>query len=743
MASLMMVKNPLAPADRATFTLGPGDRPIDWLQAHYPTGCGGQVHYFVNGERRPLDDLDYQPEPDDVIVLAVQPADPTGGILTALLISAVVTGLSMLVGVLFARPKPPAFTAADAAQPSPVYSVRSNQNTARLGEVVPVHYGNVLHTPDICAQPYKFYLANQDEYFDMLLCLGEGDFSVQQVLVGDTDANDIGNAGFQWYVAPPSVHGGALGNLATVFNPPFHENMLTSSEVGEQEFIREIDVAGWFRLGRAGQTGRYILVDIFYPTGLFQIMEDGVTQTGTQVFFELVVQEADPDGHPLPGTQQVFGQNQDTVNGKDPLRMSYTFDTGRSANWLVLMSRKTPQYPSGGEVNRYVWTGLRLLIDSFSGPAYGNTTLMACRFRATAVSSSANNQVRVRVQRNLPLLGSGPSVATNSPADAFVDMMTNTDYGARRPLSEVDVGRLAALKNFWALGGHQYDFNAIYTGRSTVWEALDQAMQVVGATALPLGSLMSVAQDGIKTFRTMLFSDQNVSRDSFHLTYSFALDGDNDGVEVEYRDPLTFAPAVERWPDDSADPEKITLFGCTDLRQAADVARLLWQRKIGNRRAVAFETEMEGLIPVLGERTAIAHTLPRWGQSGFVIDVSGLAVTLDRNLVWDDPLLVPPYVITFRDEFSGMSKVVQCARGPTDNVAILASDPWLDEPGDWSLVNTQERTHFAFGDGTRVVKDFILSKIAPRDDKRVAVSGVYYDPTVYDGTFAFMAYPVP
>lgn len=750
MASLIFVKNPLSPFDRETFELADGARPIDWLLEHYPPeagGCGGAVIHLHNGRRIDVDDDDYlnlPVAPNDVVTLAVNPG--LEAFLISLGVALIVAALSIAVQLLFfAKPKPPAFTAADNAEPSPVYSVRSSQNVARLGEPIPVPYGNVLHTPDIASQPYNFYLNGNQQYLDMLLCLGQGNFTVQQILVGDTDVNDIADAAVQVHIAPPSEHAQAIGNLGAVFapGPTFRENVLTSAEVGEQEFFTTGDNFGWFRMGKSGQIGRYLQVDISWPRGLYRLDTSGTTWD-TSVQFDVQLVQADANGNPIAGTEQSHSFTQFTLSGQNPLAVTYDVDAGSAAMWLVKIVRNTTQYPTGGEINTFTWAALKMNVVTTAGaPAYGNVTLLCVRFRATAVSSSANNQIRVRLQRNLPPLGSGAPVATNSPADAFVDILTNLDYGARRPLSEVDTTRLAALKSFWALGGHSYEFNGIYTGRTTIWEALTDTLQGVGAAPLPLGALMSAAQDGIKNVRTMMFSDQNIGQDSFRLSYSFDREGDNDGVEIEYRNPLTFAPAFARWPALSGDPDKVTLFGCTDARQAGEFARLMWQRRSGNRRTVTFETEMEGLIPILGERSAISHTLPRWGQSGRVVGVAGLTITLDRKLLWDDPILVPPYVISFRDELGGISNVVQCTRGPTDDVAILASDPWAGTGQTWSLALTQELTHFAFGDSTHSVKDFILTNLAPKDNKRVEVGGVYYDPAVYSGTFAFLAYPVP
>lgn len=746
MAGLTLIKNPLAPFERERFELADGERPIDWLQRHYPRGVGGALRYFVNGAERSIDDLDYQPRAGDVIVLAVSPVEPISltAILTSIAISAALTAASMVLSMLFAKPAAPAFANSGNNQPSPVYSVRGSQNTARLGECVPVPYGNVLHTPDLCSQPYIFFTGNTEEYLSMLLCIGFGDFTIQQILIGDSDADTIDLNAAQWFIVPPSVHLQRVGNIAALFDPPFEENMLTSTEVGGLEFIYPGDQAGYFRMGKSGQVGRYFWLDIEFPQGLYQLSAGGDTES-TDVDWSVTIVEADGNGNPIAGTEQFFHFDQSGA-GQSPLRVTYDFDAGHDASWLILLVRNTAQYPNNSkEMNRFQWTSLRMRVSMPPDqPVYGNTTLLAVRIHAGQISSTANNLIKVRLQRNLPPLGVGAPVASASPADAFCDIMTNPDYGARRPLAEVDVDRLAALKAFWAEGGGSYEFNVVYTANSTVWDALTASMHVVAATPLPLGNLMSVAQDGIKPARSIMFTEQNIAADSFALTYSWAAVGDHDGVEIEYRNPSTFAPAYAAWPAAASDPDTITLFGCTDDTHARQFARLQWQRRNGNRRAVSFDTELEGLIPILGERVALAHTMPRWGQSGHVIAVDGLAVTLDRNLLWDDPSLVPPYVIGFRDQYGGISNVVQCTRGPTDNVAVLAAYPWVGlSEGGFETEPTQELTHFAFGDGRQAVKDFVLTSLAPRQGKQVAVAGLYYDPAVYADTLAFLAFPVP
>jgi Putative phage tail protein len=749
LAALIFRQNPLAPRDDIVVALEPGAVPFDWLAAHYPNGCGHKVWHYHNKELIDADSPDYLERPvaaGDVVHLVTFPGEPislTTILVTALVTAAVSAAVSIGLSLLF--PKPTAPTAATPGAhnaASPAYDVRSRQNIARLGEPVPAVYGRVIMTPDLCASPYAMYQAGtRGMWVDLLMCLGHGEFDIHQIFVGESEADRIEGGAARYIVVPPNVHGGQFGNLnglalAAGWEGGFVENAYVSQEVGEQRFTYQQDQSGWFRVGRAGIVrGSVLYLLMEWPRGLYQ-MPDWGDPTGTIVNFNVYVDEADADGAPVPGTRQFFHY---PVNGgsMDPRRDMFAINLGRDAAWLVKVERVTPQYPNGDEMNEFYWRALFLSCNA-PGPAYGNVTLLMVRLFAEQVASSADRLVRVELTRKLPVQGAGAPLATTDPADAFIDVLTNPTYGGRRPLSEVDTDRLATLRNYW--GGYQ--FNAVYAQKTTVWEALTQTVQGVAAAPLPVGGLMSIAQDGIRPVRSMMFTEQNIVKGSFQLAYHFEPTGAPDGVEVEYVDAATWSPAYVRFPASSLAPDRINLFGCSDPVQAAQIARLQWQRRQKLRRLVTFETELEGLIPNPGERIAVAHTLPRWGVSGLVADVAfdGVNITLDRALPWGE--VAAPFYMMFRDEWSGASAIVQAFPGSAANQATLASSPW--GPGqDWRLSNTQERTHFAWGDGARVVKDFTLTSLAPKGGKTVAVEGVVYDPAVYDQTLYFLANAVP
>jgi len=750
LAALIFRQNPLSTRDDIVAALEPGAVPFDWLAEHYPNGCGRKVWHYHNAELIDADSPDYLERPvqaGDVVHLVTFPGEPisiTTILVTALVTAAVSAAVSIGLSLLFPKPTAPSAATPGGSNPAnPAYNVRSRQNIARLGEPVPAIYGRVIATPDLCASPYAMYEAGtRGMWVDLLMCLGHGDFDVHQVFVGESEADQIEGGAARWIVVPPSVHGGGFGSLmgiaqAAGWEQGFIENAYVSQEIGEQRFTDQGDASGFYRLGRAGVVmGSQLWILLEWPRGLYQ-MPDWGQPIGTWVDWDVYVDEADADGRPVPGTRQEFNFSFNAAV-IDPVRRMDAIYLGRNAAWLVKIYRRTVKEPNGDEQNEFFWRACFLACAHPPGVAYGNTTLLMVRLFAEQVASSADRLVRVELTRRLPHVDGSGDAPSTSPADAFADVYCNGVYGGRRPRAELDQVRLNQLGAYW--GGYQ--FNAVYTQRTTVWEALTQTVQGVAAAPLPVAGAMSIVQDGVRPVRSMLFTEQNIVKSSFQLAYHFEPTGAPDGIEIEYVDPNTWSPAYVRYPASSLSPDRINLFGCSDPVQAAQVARLQWQRRQLLRRLVTFETELEGLIPNPGERIAVAHTLPRWGVSGLVKSVAfdGVNIDLDRALPWDE--VAPPWYMMFRDQWSGASAIVQATPGAGANQATLSSSPWGPGQG-WQLGNTQERTHFAWGDGSRVIKDFTLTALSPKGGKTVGVEGVIYEPGVYDQTLYFLAGAVP
>jgi len=724
MPALILLRNPLSQLDKEVHELPDNARPIDWLQDNYPTGFGMPIRVFVNANEIELDDLDMELEPDDVVVVALTPAG-LETILTSILISVVLSAVSMGIGLLFQQPQTPPFEAQAVSTPSPVYSVKNNQNSARLGEPVPVVYGTVMHTPDYCSQPYTFYSGYPGEmYVDILMVLSQGEVEVKDVVIGDTSVSSLEPGILQYAVFPPAAHQGRMGYVSHVF-PDFHEDVVTSPEVGTQQFDVIMDV-GWFDLSRTGKRGSQMRFDFEFPGGLYE--QDGQINKAATTYIWIYWEEVDADGNyvGLGG----FHEERFHDESVTPVRRTVWINTGRSGMWRVKV-RRPANVPYSQHRSQWIWRGAKLIADITPGAVYGDVTLMAVRMKGTkGIADNAQQKIRVLMTRKLPRVEDDVLVATTSPADAFADIHHNAVYGGRRPADELDYAKLRLLKQYW----NGYEFNAVYTGKTTIWEALVNSVQGVAAAPLPIGSFMSVQQDGLKPVRSMIFTEQNIAAGSLSLTYDFDPVGRTDCIEVEYRDPSTFSPAYVKYPTGGVDPDKVKLFGCTDKTHALEYARLLWQRRTYQRRFAEFDTELEGLIPHLGERIALAHTMPKWGASGIVAKVSNLNLTLDKPVDWTPGALV----IMLRAEDGSVSDPISITKGATAYDVVLNRLP----PFAMFFDERQENTHYAIGPATTIVRDFILTDIRPKGGTVVTLTGVNYDERSFTNTFPFLERPV-
>jgi hypothetical protein len=363
--------------------------------------------------------------------------------------------------------------------------------------------------------------------------------------------------------------------------------------------------------------------------------------------------------------------------------------------------------------------------DTLSDPTvYGDTMLVAVKIKATnGIASAATSRIRFRCTRILPILGDGAEIPTSSPADAFVDIYT-ADYGGARPLAEVDMPALAACRDLWAAYGHT-GFNAVFAQKSTVFEALTMASQVVAASPLPVGQKISVQVDSVKSTRIAMFNEANLS--GLVVGYEFDKDGEPPGVRVEYRRPDSFTPDFVVRPEAETDLESFTLFGCNDEEIAEQYATLLLNRKSMLRKTIAFDTELEGLILLPGDRIGVQHSMPRWGQVAIVEEVSGSLLTLDRELDWSIP---GPHACYLSNEINGVSESILCEQGAAANELNLLGDP------DFGLFGRdahQEPTRVAFGTLDTILRDWIVQTVTPNGQVGVHVEGITYNPAVYIG----------
>jgi hypothetical protein len=757
MAALVLLRNPLTPHTREIYPLDAGTPVIDWLQSEYPDGFGMPIRFYVNGTEKPLDDLDYEVTDDDVAIIALMPAEPVS--LTTLGVSLLISAVLAAASYFAMRAFMPKESSKQTGGRVSTFDIASDQNAARVGGAIPVVYGTVLTSPDYISQPYTWYMWDQSswgqpyngvQYLDFVMCVGQGDINVTDVYVGDTRTQTIDAGVVQWNAFRPAQHRSQMGSISVAMGGGFHENVVTSPEVSNQEFAEANDTAGYFTTCKPGMKGSKFQLDIVFPGGCFDPDNNDGDLKGRYIQFRVdyievndadvqvgavrsvVVDASTVSGAMISGPETTtiriansYEKNKTAITA--PLRRSYMVTAPKSARWAVKVTRITAAPNAKNGTDRFIWAGLKLYADYTAAAVYGDVTLLACRIKASqGLGQDASVRLRVKATRLLSPPRGGDEVTSDNAADAFADVYLNTIYGAARGRSELDVDTLTNLRSKWS----GYKFNHVFRERTTVWEALRTITIPFAAEPLPLGSMMSVAQDGVKPVRSMMFTDANIVSGSMTVNYSFDEEGAADGVEVEYLDPKDFRQVYSIFPADADQPDRFLLEGVTDATHAQQYARLTWQRTRKQRKTISFDTELEGLLLQMGDRIGISHNVPKWGDSGLVIAVSENRLFVDHDLDWSGGAKY----IMLRTPLGEATDPIMVTMGSQPNVVVLPGAA----PTTINIDNEYEYTSFAFGTAANLVRDFVVTAAKPSGENTVTVEAVNYDTSVFNGAMSFL-----
>jgi hypothetical protein len=831
-ATITLYPEPLKATSRQIFKAEDGTAVIDWLQQNYPNGFGAPIAMSLDGEFLAIEDADRQLESDSHLIIAIVPGTPAIGaiLLQSLLIALASAAITLLVTAIFGT-KPKALQGQPAADP--VYSLSGAQNAPATGDPIPVIYGRVITTPSFASQPYAFF-ENNEQYLCEILCIGQGEYDLLNVLIGETEASSLFGDSVVYWQIPQSVHLNSMGNIEALTG--VFEDVVTSPEVGNQELLQPVfnpdyppldpnepiprggvqyatsvthnttiaadPNTGKFTLGswppitpgvgtffqiaggtandgfweayetniasrtisvneysvpmvaQAATAGQIILFndgastnvssgpfaacapgkrvtqissDIVFPQGIFGVDRKTGLFISETAQIEMIAQEIDDDGNVI-GSPQLSITTAFTAATNTPRRYTLVLDVpvGR---YQVSMVRLTAVPQTSDRVSNAVWTALKAKLERVTTPIYGDTTLLVIKMRATnGISSEATSRVRATVVRRLPnFLGDGAMRSTVSVIDAFIDAFTNQAYGGRLPQTQLDMLEIRRVAAHFA---DRAEFNGAFTQRSTLWEAAQIILQGAGASPIPYGGLVSIAIDGKKAVRSQLFADSNILAGSATLTYEFGTPSDFDGVRIEYRDPQTFNPAFVEWPLDAIDPEQIQLPGCTNKAVALQFARLRWQRLVIQRKSLGFATELEGLLPRVGDRVAASLHMPKWSVSGNVVQVNGTSIFVDEDLDWSGPT----HAVIIRSETGVPHGPVVVTRGVSDNNFVLATLP----PFPIRPEGAQEGAIYAFGQDNVIVRDFSLVGIEPQGNNQVRLSMNVYDEAIFAGAMPWL-----
>jgi hypothetical protein len=276
-----------------------------------------------------------------------------------------------------------------------------------------------------------------------------------------------------------------------------------------------------------------------------------------------------------------------------------------------------------------------------------------------------------------------------------VDWMVNQSQGAIT-LANIDVDSF--VESAADADANEDTFDAVFDREVGLWEGAQSILRVARSKPIldPFTRLYKVYRDE-PSDPVQLFADGFNCRtggDSIALP-----DADTvSGVYVTFMDPLLWTEREGPIVGTDADPRKARGFGFTTWDAAWREANFQYRDLLYRNHSVSIQTEMEGLLPIHGNRVLLASAAKGWGHSGEVVEQSGTTLRVWPAPVWT---AAQNHFVYLQDDDGVPQGPFPCTQGSGPDVLILDSDPGLT-----LRVGAGWRSLFAFGhDGEGVEAD--------------------------------------
>ncbi|HPQ97199.1 MAG TPA: hypothetical protein PLN94_16620, partial [Thiolinea sp.] len=257
---------------------------------------------------------------------------------------------------------------------SPTYSIQGQSNTARLGEVIPIHYGRHVLWPDPVMTPYREYEGDVEWYY-FLGCAGIGKISTEQWRFGDVYLDQLPAADRQYETRYP----GTVPTLvpATVYSAPHGSIELT-----------QVPSAG--TVANPANTTVTVLAADVELAGLGYNNDDGTIASRT-VTVRMETRTLDAAGTALTAWAL---QASLAITGaqKEPVRRTLKATLPAARHEMRLYVAAAPGTDSR-QMDRVIWSGARGY--DYIHPNYGNVTLCALKIKAVAMTAGSGQTLSV------------------------------------------------------------------------------------------------------------------------------------------------------------------------------------------------------------------------------------------------------------------------------------------------------------------------------------------------------------
>jgi hypothetical protein len=480
-----------------------------------------------------------------------------------------------------------------------------------------------------------------------------------------------------------------------------------------------------------GDVAEDLEVQIDFPAGLYRVVanENGESIAGAWVDVDIEYKAASwgqwvtwKSGHRITGRGPEYksfvvgGLSVDPAAGRYSVRVRMVRKSGSTASYITMAK----------------WTRLSAIIrQPMSHP---NKALLGVKIKATEQLSGGIPTVTWKQTRNTVLVRDGAAWVekdAQNPAWIIYDLCVK----ARR-LSSVEVvvfGEnpsrmdLPMFKAWVEWNGREINnrpaikMNLMIDDAKNLWEwANEIAASGRGAVVLK-GTRISCIWDQ-PADPVQLFTMGNIKAGSFSGEF-LPLEYRANAVEISFnneaknfeREQITVY--ADGFDSGMANPVAVQLTGITDFERAyrEGVYRLNQNKYL--LRTVSFAADVDAIACQVGDVILVQHDVPRWGQGGRILAVSGNDLTLDHIVRMEEGI---SYQIMVRlQDDTRVTLPVTSGAGESDTVTVSDSDG----------INAYDV--FALGEAGKTSKPFRVQTMSRTGDLTVDLTCLEYIPELY------------
>lgn len=427
---------------------------------------------------------------------------------------------------------------------------------------------------------------------------------------------------------------------------------------------------GWFNFDMPEAT--QAVFNFFFPNGLFyQDSKGGVWEEKITVIIEL--QAIDSNGDPVGSITTI---NQEIkANNKSQFGKTIYIDLPTAGSFRFRLSRTTATQAGKTQDTCKIKSVYGMADSDISD--YGNVTVVRSRTVATdGALSIKERKLNCLVNRKLPVDGTGPLQVTRSAGQALINLALDEHIG-RRTSAEVDIAQInaeIAKVNAYFGSDLMSEFNYTVDDDNLSFEEI-AGMVASAAFCEPyrFGSLTRLKFEQPQENAVLLFNHRNKVPLTEKRSYTFGVQKDYDGVELEYTSDEDDARIKYIIPEDITpkNPLKITTTGIRNEAQAKVRAWREWNKLRYKYMSCEVEVLDESELLIRNDRILSADNTVVDTQDGEIESVDGLIIQTSQPCTFD---VGSDYFIHLQISNATVD-VVPCTAGADKYHVVLSRPP--------------------------------------------------------------------